>query len=122
MAYVLSRESCVKTTEGETKCTELQVRKAVASVATVRTRISLGAKLAQAEGECQVMHRLVTVAPLYTCLLAFRLVPSNALALAQDCPKSGVAFNTLSLSLSLFLSVLSSHSLLFFLLLIFFFF
>ena len=120
MAYVLSRESCVKTTEGETKCTELQVRKAVESVATVRTRISLGAKLAQAEGECQVMHRLVTVAPLYTCLLAFRLVPSNALALAQDCPKSRVAFNTLSLSL--FLSVLSSLSLLFFLLLIFFFF
>ena len=83
----------MKTTEEETKCTELQVRKAVESVATVRTRISLGAKLAQAEGECQVMHRLVTVAPLYTCLLAFRLVPSNALALAQDCPKNRVALN-----------------------------
>ena len=121
MAYVLSRESCVKTTEGETKCTELQVRKAVESVATVRTRISLGAKLAQSEGECQVMHRLVTVAPLYTCLLAFRLVPSNALALAQSRLPKKVELH-LTLSLSLFLSVLSSLSLLFFLLLIFFFF
>ena len=50
IACALSWESCGKTTEEETKCTMLQVRKALESIATVSARISLGAKLAQAEG------------------------------------------------------------------------
>ena len=54
----------------------------------------LGAKPAQAEGECCIVHRLDTVALLHTCSLLYALDHhSNALASAQVVPQNRVALD-----------------------------
>ena len=82
-------------------------------LATVSVTVSLGAKPAQAEGECSIVHRLDTVALLHACFPCSDMSDSldhspNAFAFAQGVPENRVAFDThsLSLALSLFLPLL----------------
>ena len=66
------------------------------AAAAVSVTVSLGAKPAQAEGDCLIVHRLVTVAHLLS--LSSDLSDSldhspNAFALAQGLPENRVAFD-----------------------------
>ena len=68
-------------------------------LATVSVAVSLGAKPAQAEGECSIVHRLDTVALLHTCIPCLQtcqthltMIPTR-LSWLKVCHKNRVAFD-----------------------------